>query len=276
MTGQILPGGLGGVGSGFVASPYSSNAALFGNGSLGLLDGLTGSAAQDALASSRAPTAYSAAATLYGPNLGLSMAGPLGQGTGFGYDNGAFGGNRIASMPLAGRDGEALLSAWDFAKKTAQEVGQSFVDAGKGLVNGTNAGVNGAFDTIHLGLALGEKYGVLPPGASDVRVPHFEQFGVNPNAAAQAGAMLGFAGALLLGPEGAAPAATVGRGAEISVSGGMGAIRETVLANVAESQAARASSGFDIHLARADQAPQYFIHDYSNQLRLIDKIKLRN
>ncbi|KVO27580.1 hypothetical protein WJ74_27535 [Burkholderia ubonensis] len=56
---QILPGGLGGVGVGFVASqtPYSGNAALFG--------------VHGGFVDSR-QTAYSGASTLYGPNMGLS------------------------------------------------------------------------------------------------------------------------------------------------------------------------------------------------------------
>ncbi|WP_124920373.1 hypothetical protein [Burkholderia stagnalis] len=59
--GQILPGGLGGVGSGFVApeSTYSNAALLYGAYG-GLVD--------------TTPTTYSSASTLYGPSMGVPAA----------------------------------------------------------------------------------------------------------------------------------------------------------------------------------------------------------
>ncbi|WP_124596581.1 hypothetical protein [Burkholderia stagnalis] len=61
MNDQILPGGLGGVGSGFVApeSTYSNAALLYGAYS-GLVD--------------TTPTTYSSASTLYGPSMGVPAA----------------------------------------------------------------------------------------------------------------------------------------------------------------------------------------------------------
>ncbi|AJK45880.1 hypothetical protein [Burkholderia plantarii] len=58
---QILPGGLGGVGSGFVApeSTYSNAALLYGAYG-GLVD--------------TTPTTYSSASMLYGPNMGVPTA----------------------------------------------------------------------------------------------------------------------------------------------------------------------------------------------------------
>ncbi|MGF6805652.1 hypothetical protein OKW30_000778 [Paraburkholderia sp. Clong3] len=61
VTGQILPGGLGGVGSGFVApeTTYSSGTALFG-----VYGGLIDSS----------QTLYSGAAALFGPSSGLATS----------------------------------------------------------------------------------------------------------------------------------------------------------------------------------------------------------
>ncbi|MGF6637637.1 hypothetical protein OKW39_004853 [Paraburkholderia sp. MM6662-R1] len=89
LNGEILPGGLGGVGSGFVApqTSYSSNAALFGVYG-GLVD--------------NTPASYSGAATLLGPSSGL-------------------GASQIDQRPggLADRSGssENLLYVWDRAKQ---------------------------------------------------------------------------------------------------------------------------------------------------------------
>ncbi|EDT39148.1 hypothetical protein [Burkholderia ambifaria] len=61
VSGQILPGGLGGVGSGFVASESTySNAALLYGAYGGLVD--------------TTPTTYSSASTLYGPGMGVPAA----------------------------------------------------------------------------------------------------------------------------------------------------------------------------------------------------------
>ncbi|MGF6647342.1 hypothetical protein [Paraburkholderia sp. GAS82] len=89
VTGQILPGGLGGVGSGFVApeTSYSSNAALFG-----VYGGLA----------DNSQTPYSGAAALFGPSSGLAAS-------------------QIDSHPVGLVDNsgssENLLYAWDRAKQ---------------------------------------------------------------------------------------------------------------------------------------------------------------
>ncbi|WP_221305973.1 hypothetical protein, partial [Paraburkholderia sp. WSM4180] len=129
MNGEILPGGLGGVGSGFVAPPYSSNAALFGmGGSLDTLDSLTGATARSAYASSQVVEPYSGAAVLYGPNLGISAAGPLGRGDGFRYTGDSSG--TAGSIGLAGDDADALKYAWDVQKRLTTDVRGGFDQQG--------------------------------------------------------------------------------------------------------------------------------------------------
>jgi len=68
VTDQMLPAGLGGVGYGFVVpeTPYSSNAALFGAGSYGAMDGVMSAGAADALQASRASSTSAL--------MGLSLA----------------------------------------------------------------------------------------------------------------------------------------------------------------------------------------------------------
>ncbi|MBC8724628.1 LysM peptidoglycan-binding domain-containing protein [Paraburkholderia sp. 31.1] len=87
MNGQILPGGIGGVGSGFVEAPYSSNSALFG-----VYGGLVDSS----------QTPYAGAAALFGPSSGLATS-------------------QIDPRPavLADNSGgsDNLLYAWDRAKQ---------------------------------------------------------------------------------------------------------------------------------------------------------------
>ncbi|MGF6415784.1 polymorphic toxin type 46 domain-containing protein [Paraburkholderia sp. MM5482-R1] len=262
MNGEILPGGLGGVGSGFVAPemPYSNNAALFGVGGLpGALGGLTSAGARSAYASSEVVAPYSGGAVLYGPNLGGSIVGPLGQGSGFGYVTASVGseGRSPRSVQVAGGDADALLDAWDLAKQTAVQGGKGLAKLGKSVINGVNANVNGAFQFGHAVLAAGEEIGLLPPGASNVSTPHVPLFDVPRTTANQAGAAFGFVGTMLFGGPETAPAAAPSQSVAASINSGSNAIRETVLANVAESQAARASSQFD-GLARYDKAYSFY------------------
>ncbi|WP_143135639.1 LysM peptidoglycan-binding domain-containing protein, partial [Burkholderia ubonensis] len=110
------------------ANSTASNSALFGiSGSLGVLDGLTSAAARDALASSAATAPHSAAATLYGPNVGFSTAAPLGGGASFGYvsDVGAASG-ATGTIGLAGGDADALLYAWNAQKRLSTDVRGGF------------------------------------------------------------------------------------------------------------------------------------------------------
>lgn len=98
------------------AENYSTNTALFGpGGPLDSLNGVTGSAARSAYASSQVVEPYSGASVLYGPNLGFSNAGPLGTDGGFRYTGGSSG--TAGSIGLAGDDPDALKYAWDMAKQ---------------------------------------------------------------------------------------------------------------------------------------------------------------
>ncbi|CAD6548933.1 hypothetical protein [Paraburkholderia metrosideri] len=115
------------------ADSPASNSALFGitGGSLEVLDGLTGAAAQGALAFSAATAPYSAAATLYGPNVGFSAAGILGTGEGFSYTQGSLGASGTAgSIGLAGDDADALKYAWDAQKRLTTDVRGGFDQQG--------------------------------------------------------------------------------------------------------------------------------------------------
>jgi YD repeat-containing protein len=192
---QILPGGLGGVGSGFVA-PYSSDTALFGvDGMPGELNGMVAAAGSLAYVASNVATPYSGAALLYGPNYGASMASPLGQIDGFEYAPGEPSGSGV---PVAGGDSSALLDAWNIAKRWGGEAGQSLLGFGESVVNGVNANVNGMFQLGHSVMVAGERSGFLPPGASNVTVPQFPLFNVPPTLTKQIGAGLGFASTMLL------------------------------------------------------------------------------
>lgn len=77
---QVLPGAIGGVGSGLMPldTPYSGNVGLFGTsgGATTTLDVVTAAASIDALTTSRTP--YGGAAVLYGPaSMGLGDPTPL-------------------------------------------------------------------------------------------------------------------------------------------------------------------------------------------------------
>ncbi|WP_246797476.1 HYD1 signature containing ADP-ribosyltransferase family protein [Burkholderia perseverans] len=76
VSGQVLPGAVGGVGSGFMPldTSYNGNVGLFGGvgGVPTTLDGVTSNAAVDALAAYRAP--YSAATLLSGLGMGIPAA----------------------------------------------------------------------------------------------------------------------------------------------------------------------------------------------------------
>ncbi len=83
-----------------------------------------------------------------------------------------------------------------------REAGTSLVDFGKSIVNGVNASANGVFQLGYAALSAGEWVGAFPPGASDVTVPQFPLFGVQPTLANQIGAGLGFESTMLIGPGG--------------------------------------------------------------------------
>ncbi|MBY4770294.1 polymorphic toxin type 43 domain-containing protein [Burkholderia ambifaria] len=78
VSGQVLPGAIGGVGSGFMPldTSYNGNVGLFGGvgGVPTTLDAVTSAAAADALAASRAASAYSAATLLNGLGMGVPSA----------------------------------------------------------------------------------------------------------------------------------------------------------------------------------------------------------
>ena len=75
VSGQVLPGAIGGVGSGSMPldTSYNGNVGLFGGvgGVPTTLDAVTSAAAADALAASRAASAYSAATLLNGLGMGV-------------------------------------------------------------------------------------------------------------------------------------------------------------------------------------------------------------
>ncbi|OXI15699.1 LysM peptidoglycan-binding domain-containing protein [Burkholderia sp. AU15512] len=111
---QILPGGLGGVGSGFIApeSTYS-NAALMYGAYGGLVD--------------TTPTTYSSASTLYGLSAGFSTPSPLGRADAFGYTANPDLANRNGgSLGLAGSDADALKYVWDAQRRLSTDVRGGF------------------------------------------------------------------------------------------------------------------------------------------------------
>ncbi|WP_322026159.1 hypothetical protein [Burkholderia sp. BCC1977] len=78
VNGQVMPGAIGGVGSGFMPSDtfYNGNAGLFGvaGGTMSTLDAVTSAASVDTLAASRAASTYSAATLLNGLGMGIPAA----------------------------------------------------------------------------------------------------------------------------------------------------------------------------------------------------------
>lgn len=230
MTGQVLPGGLGGVGSGFVEAPYSSSSLLFG-----AYGGLVDSSA----------SSYSASSALFGPSMGLQDR------------------QRPIMLADAGGNPENTLLAWEHAAKQAASDSANLV---KGLSNTPIQFVNGGLDLGHAAVAGLEAVGVFPPGASVGKTPQIPYFQAEDTSAARSGNAAGFALSMFAQiPEqiaakgvGLLDAVLPGQVARsASISSGSNAIRETVLANVTESQTARASSQFD-RLARYDKAYSFY------------------
>ena len=174
VNGQVLPGVIGGVGSGFMPldTSYNGNAGLFGavGGITTTLDAVTSAASVDALAASRAP--YSASSLLFGPSLGLP--------------------ERESPILLADAGGnpENTLLAWRVA------AGQIASDAGnyvKGLANTPTQFVNGALALGHAAVRGGEAIGLLPPGAGAGPTPQIPYFQTDGGFAARSGNATGFA-----------------------------------------------------------------------------------
>jgi YD repeat-containing protein len=156
VSGQILPGELGGVGSGFVAPEYSSNAALFG-----VYDGLVDSSA----------SSYSASSALFGPSMGLQDR------------------QRPIMLADAGGNPDNTLLAWEYAKQAASD-SVNFV---KGLANTPIQFVNGAFELGHAAVGGLEAVGVFPPGAASGKTPQVPYFQAEDTFAARSGNAAGFA-----------------------------------------------------------------------------------
>ncbi|WP_353556352.1 LysM domain-containing protein [Paraburkholderia terrae] len=158
MNGQILPGGLGGVGSGFVApeTSYSSNAALFGAYG-GLVD--------------NSVSPYSASSTLFGPSMGLQDW------------------QRPIMLADAGGTPDNTLLAWEQAKQAASD-SVNFV---KGLANTQIQFVNGGLALGHTAVAGLEAVGVFPAGASAGKTPQIPYFQTDDTFAARSGNAAGFA-----------------------------------------------------------------------------------
>jgi len=174
VNGQVLPGAIGGVGSGFMPldTSYNGNAGLFGavGGVTTTLDAVTSAASVDALAASRAR--YSASSLLFGPSMGFSDR------------------ERPIMLADAGSSPENTLLAWRVA------AGQMASDAGnyvKGLANTPTQFVNGALALGHAAVRGGEAIGLLPPGAGAGPTPQIPYFQTDGGFAARSGNATGFA-----------------------------------------------------------------------------------
>ncbi|MBB5407657.1 MULTISPECIES: polymorphic toxin type 46 domain-containing protein [unclassified Paraburkholderia] len=156
VTGQILPGGLGGVGIGFVAPAYSSNAPLFGVYG-GLVD--------------NSESSYSASSTLFGPSMGLPDR------------------QRPIMLADTGGNPDNTLLAWEYAKQAASD-SVNFV---MGLANTPIQFVNGGFELDHVAVGGLEAVGVFPPGAASGKTPQIPYFQAEDTFAARSGNATGFA-----------------------------------------------------------------------------------
>ncbi|KGB98446.1 LysM peptidoglycan-binding domain-containing protein [Burkholderia cepacia] len=173
VNGQVLPGAIGGVGSGFMPldTSYNGNVGLFGGvGGVTTLDAATSAASVDALAASRAP--YSASSLLFGPSMGFPDR------------------ERPIMLADAGGNPENTLLAWRVA------AGQIASDTGnyvKGLANTPTQFVNGALALGHAAVRGGEAIGLLPPGAGAGSTPQIPYFQTDGGFAARSGNATGFA-----------------------------------------------------------------------------------
>ncbi|WLE58843.1 hypothetical protein GIY62_17305 [Burkholderia plantarii] len=174
INGQVLPGAVGGVGSGFMPldTSYNGNVGLFGvvGGVPTTLDAVTSTTSVDALAASRVP--YSASSLLFGPSMGLPDR------------------ERPIMLADAGGNPENTLLAWRVA------AGQIASDAGnyvKGLANTPTQFVNGALALGHATVRGGEAIGLLPPGAGAGSTPQIPYFQTDGGFAARSGNAAGFA-----------------------------------------------------------------------------------